>query len=243
MKLPKELQKKKKQINHTQSNYLVLKRKLISSFKKELKRITKNERRRIIFKKAGNRSIFADLIDDETIESETGLYNAKTHWDESNIEFYINENDDNNYFMHLMEHPEDFIFLKSILEYTARHEYSHTFLTKNIYNQKPKGEREILHRVGWRKFKDVPEVMKKEVFEEIKETSFYVCLQELVNVDLGVLLREFKEFHANYTVLKKIDENLPKEVLRWKYNQLEPIINNLHSNKELIIENIKNREN
>ncbi len=60
---------------------------------------------------------------------------------------------------------------------------------------------------------------------------------------MGVILNKFKEFHANYSVLEKIDNTLPKEVLRWKYNQLEPIIKNLHSKKEIIIENIKNREN
>lgn len=243
MKLPKELQKKNKQIKPTQSNYLVLKRKLISSFKRELKRITKNDGRKIIFKKAGDRGIFSDLIDDKTIKNELGLYNAKTHWDESNIEFYLNENDNNEYFLHLKEQPEDFLFLKSIIEYIARHEYGHTFLTENIYNLKPKGEREILHRVGYRNFKDVPEDTQKKIFEEIKETVFFKCLQELANVDLGVLLGEFKEFHANYSVLEKIVDKVPKEVLRWNYNHLADIIKNLHSNKEKIIENIKNREN
>lgn len=242
MKLPKELQKKSKRIKPTQSNYLVLKRKLVSSFKKELKRITMNDGRRIIFKKAGERSIFSDLIDDETIKNELGLYNAKTHWDELNIEFFLNDNDNNEYFIHLKKYPEDFASLKSIIEYIARHEYGHTFLTGNIYNQKPKGEREILHRIGYRNFKDVPEDMKKEIFEEIRETPFYVCIQELTNVDLGVILKEFKEFHANYSVLEKIDDQIPKEVLRWKYNQLAPIIKNLLSNKEKIIKNIKNRE-
>ncbi len=60
---------------------------------------------------------------------------------------------------------------------------------------------------------------------------------------MGVLLKKFKEFHTNYSVLEKIDDRVPKEVLRWKYNQLAHIIKNLHSNKEIIIENIKNREN
>ena len=148
MKLPKELQKKNKRIKPTQSNYRVLKRKLVSSFKKELKRITMNNGKRIIFKKAGERSIFSDLIDDETIKNELGLYNAKTHWDELNIEFFLNEDDNNEYFIHLKEHPEDFGFLESIIEYIARHEYGHTLLTGNIYEQKPKVEREILHEIG-----------------------------------------------------------------------------------------------
>ncbi|HEC40413.1 hypothetical protein LCGC14_0697920 [marine sediment metagenome] len=243
MKLPKELLNKNKKITLAQSNYFILKRKLISLFKGELKRITKNDGRKIIFKKAGDRSIFSDLIDDEVIKNEMGLYNAKTHWDESNIEFYINENDNNEYFMHLEKYPADFIQLQLIVEYIARHEYGHTFLTENIYNQKPKGEREILHRIGFRGFKNVPKDMQKKIFEEIKETSFYLCLQELVNVDLGVILKEFKEFHANYSVLEKIDGKVPKAVLRWNYNHLANIIKNLHSNKERILENIKNREN
>ncbi len=243
MKLPKELQEKNKQIKSNRSNYIALKRNLINSFKKELKRITKNDGRRIIFKKAGDGSIFSDLIDDETVKNELGLYNAKTHWDESNIEFYLNENDNNEHFLHLKEHPEDFIYLKSIIEYIARHEYGHTFLTGNIYNQKPKGERKILARVGCTNFKDVPEDTQKKIIEEIKETPFYICIEELTNVDLVVLLKVFKEFHANYSVLEKIDNKVPKEVLKLKYNQLVPIIKNLHHKKEIIIENIKNREN
>lgn len=243
MKLPKELQKKNKGIQPTLSNYLGLKRKLVSSFKKELKRITKNDGRRIIFKKAGDGSIFSDLIDDEVVKKELGLYNAKTHWDESSIEFYLNEDDNNEYFMHLKDHPKDFIFLKPIIEYIARHEYGHTFLTKNIYKLKPKGEREILHRLGYRNFKDVPKEIQFKVYEEIKETPYCICVQELANADLGIILLQFKEFHANYSVLENINDVIPKEVLRWKYNQLSPIIKNLHSNKELIIENIKNREN
>ena len=243
MKLPKELQKKNRQIKPPLSNYLVLKRKLVSSFKKEEKIITVNDGRKIIIKKAGERSIFSDLIDDEIIKNELGLYNAKTHWDELNIEFYLNEDDNNEYFQHLKRRPEDFASLKLIMEYIARHEYGHTFLTGSIYNLKPKGEREILHRLGYKNFKDVPEDMRHEVFEKIKKTPFYECLQELSNVDLGVILKEFTEFHANYSVLDKIDDKTPKEVLRWNYNHLEAIIKNLLTNKEEIIQNIKNREN
>ncbi len=176
MKLPKELQKKNKGINPKLSNYLVLKRKLASSFKRELKRITKNEGKKIIFKKAGDRSIFSDLIDDETIKNELGLYSAKTHWDELNIEFYLNEDDNNEYFIHLKEQPEDFKFLKPIIEYIARHEYGHTFLTRNIYDLKPKGEREILHRMGYRNFKDVPKDIQVKVYEEIIGTPYYICV-------------------------------------------------------------------
>ena len=222
---------------------MVLKRKLISSFKAELKRITKDENRRIFIKKAGERSIFVDLIDDETIKNELGLYNAKTHWDKANIEFYLNENDDNEYFKDLKEFPEDYIHLKSILKYIARHEYGHTFITPNLYEQKPKEEREILKKVGVNNFKDVPKGMKQEIFEKIKNTAFYKCVEELQNVELTILLKEFKEFHANYTVLTQIDDSIPNEILRWNYNQLEPIIRNLHSRKEEIIVNIKSREN
>jgi len=239
MKLPKELQKKKK----NPQSYSELKKNLINSFKLELKRITKKEKRKILFKKAGDSSIFIDLIDDEIIKNELGLYNAKTHWDESNIEFYLDENDDNEYFRHLNEYPEDYIYLKSKLQYIARHEYGHTFLTSNIYNQKPKEEREILKEVGCNNLKEVPEDKKKEIFKKIKDTAFYKRVEELKKADLVVLLKEFKEFHANYTVLTRIDNEIPKEILRSNYDRLELIIKNLHPRKEEIIKNIKSHQN
>ncbi|MFW9873475.1 MAG: hypothetical protein ACFFG0_10250 [Candidatus Thorarchaeota archaeon] len=179
MKLPKELQKKSIRNKPNLSNYSVLKKKLVSSFRKELKRITQNDGRKVIFKKSGDKSIFSDIIDDEMVKNELGLYNAKTHWDESSIEFYLNEDDNNEYFIHLKDYPENFEFLRPILEYIARHEYGHTFLTENIYDLKPKGEREILNRMGYRNLKTVPKSTQDEVFEEIKGTPYYICVQEL----------------------------------------------------------------
>lgn len=243
MKLPKELQKKKKIFDKDQLEYSALKKKLVGSFRAELRKITQNENRKILFKKAEDRSIFTDIIDEETMENEQGLFNAKTHWDESTIEFFLNQNDDNEYMRRLREFPENYIQLDSIIKYIARHEYGHTFITKSIYDLKSKGEREILSLIGVNNLKDIPKENVVETLDKVKNTPFFKCVEDLQNIDLVVLLKEFREFHANYTVLTKINDEIPKELLGWKYSQLELIIKNLRSRKDEIVDNIESREN
>ncbi len=238
MKLPKELQKKKQKIT---PNYEELKRKLINTFKNEIIFISQkfSEKRKILFKNPNDISIFSDVIDESLVEIEKDMYNAKTHWNESTIEFYINDGDNTNYFIELKRDLQNFSFLKPIFRYIARHEYGHTFLAKSTYYLRPKGGREVLKKFGYKNLYHVPEEERNRVFEQIKNTNFFKWVEELKNIDLGLLENEYKEFHANYIIFTRINNSSPIETLKWKYHQLLLFIKNLKQRKDEILTNLR----
>ncbi|GAI65040.1 unnamed protein product, partial [marine sediment metagenome] len=74
-----------------------------------------------------------------------------------------------------------------------------------------------------------------EVFEQIRNTSFYIRHARLTNIDLAYLESEYKEFHANYIVLTRINSSIPTETLKWRYYQVSHMIIKLKQNKDEII--------
>lgn len=66
----------------------------------------------------------------------------------------------------------------------------------------------------------------------------------LIKIDIIIKLdNEYKEFHANYMVFKKIDNSVSIEALQWRFMQLAPLIENLKNRKKEIIFNISSNPN
>ena len=91
LKIPKDLRKLRHQNSLDDLNYEKLKKKLMNIFKNEIKLISRklSDKRRIFFKTHRDNSIFSNIIDGEFMENEAEMYSAKTHWDESNIDFFL----------------------------------------------------------------------------------------------------------------------------------------------------------
>ena len=78
LKIPKDLRK----LRHQNS---------LDDLNNEIKLISRklSDKRRIFFKTHRDNSIFSNIIDGEFMENEAEMYSAKTHWDESNIDFFL----------------------------------------------------------------------------------------------------------------------------------------------------------
>ncbi len=238
MKLPKDLQKKKQQMEDPIER---LKKKILQTFRSEFINTMRkfDDKRKPHFKKIGDKGIFSYNFVNEMGELKKMQNFIYLYRGEAVIEIYFNYKELNEQIFFQPEFRQNFDFIKGLFKHIAHHEYGHTFLTPTTFDLGLEEGKEFLKRIGISNFRGVPIEKINEYNKIIKNTRFFKALENLKKVELNLLYDEFKEFHAYYMVLcKKICIIPPQESLNRNYNILSGYISNLLDHREELLSNL-----
>ncbi len=109
---------------------------------------------------------------------------------------------------------KNFDYFKKIIEQIARHEYGHSFLTKTDFEGYPKNVRSFLKKINSDDIFNVPESKIEDLKKAFRESDYGRIDESLKIVDLHLVEKLLKEFHADFSVFNKIDNSPLKESLR-----------------------------
>lgn len=194
MKLPKELQEKKKK----NSEQLTEKRavwEMVKSFKLEFLSIKERfkDSRKIKFFRIGDVGKFSFLIPSSKDKKNPAL----CFWTEDIIEIYFGIGAISNFFTYINFNLMQY---KKLFKELAQHEYGHILSIKTSYDIYSKRIANMI-KSGLYSFNEIETQMDYSIEEEIN--------QALTKVDIFKIGHVFREFLANYMVYKKITKNHP----------------------------------
>lgn len=245
MKIPKAIQKKKKRPINDEIKDLVLK--LVDIFKNEFtKTVRKPE-----FEDSRNIEFFdwsrwrkrPFWFGEENIYSKKKkikLNNASfgCEWDINVIKVYINYK--GIYHGNLIKYrnyelKSNFSFYENYIKQIAHHEYGHTFITKTEFGLHPKEVRNYLKEIRVTDISKVPKHEKNKLKIKFEESKYGIIAESLKRFNLNDIIDSFLEFHADYTVFKKINKVIPIENLKRRKLEMSMLLKDfekLRLNKE-----------
>lgn len=105
-------------------------------------------------------------------------------------------------------------FYEKVVKQIARHEYGHSFLSKTEFDSYPKEVRDFLKEIKCDDIFEVPENKIDELKETFRNSDYGKIDKILENIQLDSVEKMLKEFHADYSANKKIDNTPPLESLK-----------------------------
>ena len=231
-------------------------RKLLNIFMKEFIKVKEreefNDNRKVLFSD-GNKNPLKSFYfgngekkkESKKSKSIKKMFSAQYKRDKVIIRIYCSEIHENTFFN---TKPKIFFdnldLFKKYFKQIAHHEYGHRFLTKTEFDAYPLNVRTFLKKFNYRDLDDVPLSKKGELKEAFKKDKYGEIDNELKIIKLGLVEKSLKEFHAKYSVKKRIDNSIPNELLKRRIWELKQALSEgrerFHNSQDLGMKELSN---
>lgn len=112
-------------------------------------------------------------------------------------------------------------FYRNVFKQIAHHEYGHSFITKTNFDAYPKNVRTFLQEIECDDIYEAPDDKIKDLKEVFRRSKYGIVDESLKNIELMLVEKSLREFHADFSVLRKIESRVPIESLKMRIYEFD----------------------